>query len=142
MSVNQRFMDLADEVARICGNLLLGLHVLGSSLRGKSQADWKDELPRLKYCIDGRIESALKVGYESLHEKDQALFLHIAAFFNYGHFDLMTAMLAKINLDVRLGLKILAIKHLIHINYDRVVMHRLLQVMAPKVISKQEPWKR
>jgi len=139
------FKDLVDDVASICGDLPLGLHVLGSSLRGKSQADWKDELPRLRNSLDGRIESVLKVGYESLHEKDQALFLHIAVFFNYEHVDHVTAMLAKSNLDVRLGLKILANKYLIHIDHDRestVVMHRLLQVMAEQAISKQEPWKR
>ncbi|VYS49319.1 unnamed protein product [Arabidopsis thaliana] len=139
------FKDLVDDVASICGDLPLGLHVLGSSLRGKSQADWKDELPRLRNSLDGRIESVLKVGYESLHEKDQALFLHIAVFFNYENVDHVTAMLAKSNLDVRLGLKILANKYLIHIDHDRestVVMHRLLQVMAEQVISKQEPWKR
>jgi hypothetical protein len=145
LSPPDRFMNLAAEVAKLCGYLPLALHVLGSSLRGKNYSDWIEELPRLQTCLDGRIESVLKVGYESLHEKDQALFLYIAVFFNYQHADYVTSMLAKTNLNVRLGLKILANRHLIHIGHGAkgiVVMHRLLKVMARQVISKQEPWKR
>ncbi|KAL1225469.1 Disease resistance protein ADR2 [Cardamine amara subsp. amara] len=136
------FTNLADEVIGICGDLPLGLHVLGSSLRGKTQADWKDELPRLKNCLDGRIESVLKVGYESLHEKDQSLFLFIAVFFNYKHVDHVTSMLANNNMDVKRGLKILANRYLIDCKNSIVVMHHLLQVMARQVISRQEPRKR
>ncbi|CAL9238558.1 unnamed protein product, partial [Arabidopsis halleri] len=136
------FMKLTCEVVKICGNLPLGLHVLGSSLRGKSQADWIDELPRLKMCLDGRIESVLKVGYESLHEKDQVIFLLIAIFLNYAHVDHVTSVLAKTNLDVSLGLKNLAKKYLIQRQSSIVVMHHLLQVMATQVISKQERSKR
>ena len=111
-------------------------------MRGKSQADWIDELPRLKICLDGRIESVLKMGYESLHEKDQVLFLLIGVFLNYAHVDHVTSMLAKTNLDVSLGLKNLAKKYLIQRESSIVVMHHLLQVMATQVISKQERSKR
>ncbi|CAN7026592.1 unnamed protein product [Brassica rapa subsp. trilocularis] len=139
------FKKLADEVTRLCGDLPLGLQVLGSSLRGKSHDDWTDELPRLKYSLDGMIEKVLKVGYESLHEKDQALFLYIAFFFNFQPVDYVTTMLAKTKLNVRLGLNILANKSLIQTSRcskKRVVMHHLLQLMARQVISKQEPWER
>ncbi|AEE33402.1 Disease resistance protein (TIR-NBS-LRR class) family [Arabidopsis thaliana] len=142
------FLKLTYEVASICGNLPLGLHVLGTLLWGKSQADWIEELPRLKDCLDGRIESVLKVGYESLYEKDQALFLLIAVYFNYDYVDYVTSMLENTNvLDVRLGLKKLANRCLIQIDIDhnrksRVVMNRLLQVMAREVISKQKISKR
>ncbi|XP_023644343.1 disease resistance protein ADR2 [Capsella rubella] len=139
------FRNLAIGVTRICGNLPLALHVLGSSLRGKNYVDWIEELPRLQTCLDGRIESVLKVGYDSLHERDQALFLFIAVFFNLKHVDYVKSMLSKTKMDVRLGLKILANRHLIHIGHGAksiVVMHRLLRVMAREVISKQEPWKR
>ncbi|AAG26935.1 disease resistance protein [Arabidopsis thaliana] len=137
------FMDLADEVVRICDKLPLALCVLGSSLLRKSQTDWEDELPRLRNCLDG-IESVLKVGFESLNEKDQALFLYITVFFNYECADHVTLMLAKSNLNVRLGLKNLANRYLIHIDHDqkkRVVVHRLLRVMAIQVCTKQKPWK-
>ncbi|XP_010511292.1 PREDICTED: disease resistance protein ADR2-like [Camelina sativa] len=141
-SPSDEFMQLTNEVVKICGNLPLGLHVLGSSLRGKSKADWVDELPRLKNCLDGRIESVLKLGYESLHEKDQVLFLLIAVFLNYAHVDHVITMLAKTDLDVSLGLKILAKRYLIQRKSNIVVMHHLLQVMARQVISKQERSKR
>ncbi|KAL1221162.1 Disease resistance protein ADR2 [Cardamine amara subsp. amara] len=136
------FVELADKVVRICGYLPLGLNVLGSSLWGKSKADWIAELPRLKKCFDGRIESVLKVGYENLHVDDQSLFLFIAIFFNYKHVDSVTSMVAETNLDARLGLKNLANRCLIHYENNKVVMHNLLQVMARQVISKQERKKR
>ncbi|KAL0889472.1 hypothetical protein Bca101_013455 [Brassica carinata] len=139
------FRKLADQVTRLSGDLPLGLQVLGSSLRGKSHDEWIDVLPRLKNSLDGQIEKVLKVGYESLHEKDQALFLHIAFFFNFQSVDYVKTMLDKTKLNVRLGLKILANKSLIQTircSKNRVVMHRLLQQMARQVISKQEPWER
>ncbi|XP_023643315.1 disease resistance protein ADR2-like [Capsella rubella] len=133
---------LTYEVVRICGNLPLGLHVLGSSLRGKSEAEWIDELPSLKNCLDGRIESVLKRGYESLHEKDQVIFLLIAVFLNCAPVDHVISMLAKTNQNVSFRLKILEKRYLIQCESNIVVMHHLLQVMARQVISKQEHCRR
>ncbi|KAL1194201.1 Disease resistance protein ADR2 [Cardamine amara subsp. amara] len=136
------FKDIAAEVVRICGNLPLGLNVLGSSLRRKSHANWIAELGRLRKCLDGRIESILKVSYENLYEDDQYLFLFIAIFFNNEHVRHVTSLLEKINSDVRLGLEKLAYRCLIHYEDSKVVVHNLLQLMARQVISKQENWKR
>lgn len=66
-------------------------------------------MQRLQTVLDLDIENVLRVGYESLDENDQSLFLHIAVFFNYKDGDLVKAISADADhLEVKCGLKILA----------------------------------
>ncbi|CAA7014583.1 unnamed protein product [Microthlaspi erraticum] len=98
---------------------------------------------------DRLIKNVLRVGYDRLLIKDQALFLHITCFFNKNRVDRVTSMLADSNLDVENGLNTLAVKSLVHIDYDymdtqgSLMMHRLLQQMGRQVVLEQsnEPGK-
>ncbi|XP_010435135.1 PREDICTED: disease resistance protein RML1A-like [Camelina sativa] len=104
---------------------------------------WEALLDRLETSIDRNIEGALRVGYDCLHEEEQALFLYVAVFFNYHKDDHVIAMLADSNLDVKNGLKILTNKSLIHTSTSGIiVMHKLLQLVGRQAIHRQEPWKR
>ncbi|KAF3606819.1 hypothetical protein DY000_02045940 [Brassica cretica] len=134
------FEKLVPRVTKLCGNLPLGLSVVGSSLRGKKE----DVIIRLETIIDRDIEDVLRVGYGSLDENEQTLFLHIAVFFNYKDSDLVKTMFADSDVDVKQGLKILVNRSLIEITThgEIIVMHRLLQQVGKKAIHKQEPWKR
>ncbi|CAL9237532.1 unnamed protein product [Arabidopsis halleri] len=138
------FEKLVLRVTKLCGNLPLGLRVLGSYLRGKNEEEWEEVIRRLETILDHQdIEEVLRVGYESLHENEQSLFLHIAVFFNYKDGDLVKAMLADNNLDIKHGLKILENKSLIYIsNHGEIVMHKLLQQFGRQAVHKEEPWKR
>ncbi|XP_010473634.1 PREDICTED: disease resistance protein RML1B-like isoform X2 [Camelina sativa] len=140
------FEELSERVTELCGKLPLGLCVMGSSLRGKKENEWEDVVSRLETILDRDIEDVLSVGYESLDENEQTLFLHIAVFFNYRNGDLVETMFADSDLDVKYGLKILENRSLIEMEifaYGRkIVMHRLLQQLGKKAIHKQEPWKR
>ncbi|CAA7053844.1 unnamed protein product [Microthlaspi erraticum] len=139
------FEGLARRVTELCGNLPLGLRVVGSSLRGKNEDEWEEVIQRLKTIIDHQdIEEVLRVGYESLHEKEQSLFLHIAVFFNYRDGDLVRAMFAgNNNLDIKHGLKILVDRSLVYMSTNgEIVMHKLLQQVATKAAHREEPWKR
>lgn len=134
------FEKVARRITELCCKLPLGLRVVGSSLRGKREDEWTDVMSRLENILDQDIEKALKVGYESLEENEQTLFLYIAIFFNYKDGDLVKAMLAGIDLDVKYGLKILVRKSLIEISARGViVMHRLLQQVGKRAIRRQEP---
>ncbi|KFK33225.1 hypothetical protein AALP_AA6G346600 [Arabis alpina] len=138
-------IELSKRVTELCGNLPLGLSVVGSSLLRKKEDEWETVMRRLETSLDRDIEDVLRVGYDSLHEEDQALFLHIAVFFNYKDRHLVIAMLADCsNLNVRHGLTILENKSLIQISTsDHIVMvHKLLQQVGRRVIQRQEPWKR
>ncbi|KAG7588218.1 Toll/interleukin-1 receptor homology (TIR) domain [Arabidopsis suecica] len=137
------FEKLAIRVTELCSNLPLGLRVVGSSLRGKCEDEWEVIMNRLETSPDRDIERVLRVGYESLHEKDQDLFLHIAIFFNYKDEDYVKAMLGDDSLDVEHGLRNLVNRSLIDISTNGdIVMHKLLQQMSRQAIHRQEPWKR
>ncbi|KAG7611160.1 Toll/interleukin-1 receptor homology (TIR) domain superfamily, partial [Arabidopsis suecica] len=142
-SAPDRILKLAERVTELCGNLPLGLCVIGSSLHGKTEDEWEILIRRLEISLDRNIEAQLRVGYDSLHENEQALFLSIAVFFNYKDRQLVMAMLLDSNLDVEYGLRTLANKSLIHISRnEKIVMHNLLQHVGRQAIQRQEPWKR
>nr|VDD29412.1 unnamed protein product [Brassica oleracea] len=136
------FKKLAIRITELCCKLPLALRVVGSSLRGKRKDEWTDVMVRLENILDQDIEKVLKIGYESLEDNEQTLFLYIAIFFKYKDGDLVKTMLAGIDLDVKNGLKILVKKSLIEISArGEIVMHRLLQV-GKRAIRRLKPWNR
>ncbi|XP_023643498.1 disease resistance protein RML1B-like [Capsella rubella] len=143
-SLHHGFEGRLHKVAKLCGKLPLGLCVIGSSLCGKKEDEWEDVMRRLETILDRDIDDVLRVGYESLDENEQTLFLHIAVFFNNRDYGIVKTMFADSELDVIHGLKILENRSLIEITTDGkgIEMHRLLQQMGKKSIQKQEPWKR
>ncbi|XP_020872252.1 disease resistance protein RML1A isoform X4 [Arabidopsis lyrata subsp. lyrata] len=144
-SVPNGFEEVANKVAELCGNLPLGLCVVGSSLRGQSKQEWELQLSRIDGSLDGKVEDILKVGFDSLSKKNQSLFLHIACFFNNEVVDNVISVLSDSNLDVRNGLETLADKSLVHKStYGRIVMHHLLQQLGRQIVHEQsdEPGKR
>ncbi|KAL1225324.1 Disease resistance protein RML1B [Cardamine amara subsp. amara] len=143
-SLHHGFEQHVQRVTELCGKLPLGLSVVGSSLCGTKEDEWEDAINRLEAILDRDIEDMLRVGFDSLDENEQTLFLHIAVFFNNRDGDLVKSMFADSGLDVKHGLKILEIRSLIEISTDRgtIKMHRLLQQVGKKAIYKQEPWKR
>lgn len=139
------FEELARKVADLCGNLPLGLCVVGSSLRWESKHEWEAQLSRIETTLDRKMEDVLRVGYDRLSKKYQSLFVHIACFFNNETVDYMTSMLDKKKMDVRSGLSTLADKSLVHISSDgRILMHNLLQQLGREIVLEQsdEPGKR
>ncbi|KAG2325158.1 hypothetical protein Bca52824_007886 [Brassica carinata] len=144
-SVPDGFKELANKVAEFCGDLPLGLSVVGSSLRGESKEEWELQLSRIETNLDRKIEDVLKVGYDRLSMKDQSLFLHIACVFNCRRVDYVTTMLADSNLDVGNTLKTLVVKSLVYVTTDGwIVMHYLLRQLGRQVVALQsgEPGKR
>ncbi|KAG5382818.1 hypothetical protein IGI04_034288, partial [Brassica rapa subsp. trilocularis] len=137
------FENLAERATELCSNLPLGLCIIGSNLRGKKEEDWESILHRLENSSIPKIDAVLRVGFDSLHENDQTLFLLIAFFFNYKDDGYVKTMLADSGLDVRLGLKTLVYKSLIHKSSEgTIAMHKLLQQVCRQAIQRQEPWKR
>ncbi|CAN6929590.1 unnamed protein product [Brassica oleracea var. botrytis] len=137
-SLRDGFDELAKKLTNLCGNLPLGLRVVGSSLRGENRNEWEGQVSRLEYSLDRKIENALRVGYDKLMKKEQSLFLHIAFFFNNETIDHLTTMLADSDLDVRNGLKTLSEKSLVHISTNGLItMHCLLQKLGRQVVYEQ-----
>ncbi|XP_019086611.1 PREDICTED: disease resistance protein RML1B-like [Camelina sativa] len=134
-SVPDGFEEVAHKVAKLCGNLPLGLCVVGSSLREESKEDWELQLSRIEASLDGKIENVLKVGYDRLTKNNQSLFLHIACFFNNEDVGYVESMLSDSKLDVGNGLKTLADRSLVRITYGRIKMHHhLLQQLGRQML--------
>lgn len=140
------FMELATEVAEMAGYLPLGLRVYGSYLRGIGKEEWSEALPRLRYCLDGEIESVLKLGYDRLSNDEQNLFLHVSCLFNHGTIEYLTRLFTERFMSIKVGLQILAEKSLIHISEHGIVtMHHLQQHLGREIVRKQsidEPGRR
>jgi hypothetical protein len=140
-SIPDGFEELANKVAELCGNLPLGLCVVGASLRRKSKNEWERLLSRIESSLDKNIDNILRIGYDRLSTEDQSLFLHIACFFNNEKVDYLTALLADRKLDVVNGFNILADRSLVRISTDgHVVMHHyLLQKLGRRIVHEQWP---
>lgn len=80
----------------------------------------------------------LRFRHDSLHEKDQALFLHIEILFNHKEKDNIKPMHGDCKLDVEYGLRNLVNSSLIDIYTDGVIV---IQQIGRQVIHGQEPWK-
>ncbi|XP_023633914.1 disease resistance protein RRS1 isoform X2 [Capsella rubella] len=70
------FVKLAQETTTLSGKYPLGLRFMGSYLRGVSLEYWKNEMPRLRTCLDGEIGSIIKLTYDSLCGEDKELSHH------------------------------------------------------------------
>lgn len=140
-------IELATEITKLAGYLPLALKVLGSSLRGMNKDEQKSALPRLRTSLNEDIRNVLRVSYDGLHEKDKAIFLHIACLLNGENVDYVKQILASSGLDVNFGLEVLTNRSLIHISRCNrtITMHNLLEQLGREVVCEQsidEPGKR
>ncbi|XP_023634405.1 disease resistance protein RPP5 isoform X2 [Capsella rubella] len=125
------FKELTFEVAKLAGNLPLGLSVLGSSLRGRSNKEWMEMLPELQNGLNGNIDKLLRVSYQRLDRKYQDLFLYVACLFSGEKVSYIKGMRSG---SVNIGLRILADKSLIRITPSETVeMHNLVQKLGIEI---------
>ncbi|XP_056848268.1 probable disease resistance protein RPP1 isoform X2 [Raphanus sativus] len=133
------FENLSMEVTNLAGKLPLGLRIMGSYFKGMPKKEWEEELPRLRIRLDGDIESILRLSYDALGDEDQALFLHIACFFNNEWIVKVEEYLAETFVGVKARLRILAEKSLISMESGYIKMHSLLARLGREIVRKQSP---
>lgn len=132
------FIEFSVEVAKLVGNLPLGLNILGSYLRGRIKEDWIHRLHRLRKSLNKQIEEALRVDYEGLgSRKDKAIFRHIACLLNEVEINDIKLLLEDSDLDVITGLHNLLDNSLIHERRKTVQMHCLVQEMGKEMVRIQ-----
>ncbi|XP_024004580.1 protein SUPPRESSOR OF npr1-1, CONSTITUTIVE 1 isoform X2 [Eutrema salsugineum] len=141
------YRELEVEVAKLSGNLPLGLNVFGSSLRGMDKEEWVEMLPRLRNSLDGKIEKTFRVSYDGLDGEDQDLFLSIACLFSGRKVNHIENLLGD---SAKIGLRMLADKSLIRITPsdetvsflsmqpDKTVqMHSLLEKLGKEIVRSE-----
>ncbi|XP_018459188.2 disease resistance protein TAO1 [Raphanus sativus] len=134
------FEGLAREVTYLAGKLPLGLSVMGSYFKGLSKEEWDNDLPRLRTRLNGDIENTLKFSYDVLCDEEQALFLHIACFFNGELMEKVEEHLAEKFFAVKSHLRVLAEKSLLSVNSKGYIwMHNLLARLGMEIVRKQSP---
>lgn len=147
-SPQEGFMELAVGFTEVTNHLPLGLCVLGSSLRGKIEIEWADELRRLKASLHDDIDKILRIGYDSLGDgnKCKTIFLHIACLFNGEGEDRVIQLLENSIIDIKYGLGVLVERALVCIDSGKhIMMHHLLRQMGRRIAREKnadEPGKR
>ncbi|XP_056854217.1 probable disease resistance protein RPP1 [Raphanus sativus] len=136
------------KVRCLAGDLPLGLRVMGSYFQGISPGqDWIEALSRLNTNLDQNeeIASVLKLTYDTLHDEEKSLFLHIACFFAKESVDIVESCLATCFYNVTQGLHILVKKYQIHLYNGYIEMAELLVQLGRKIMREEhvsEPGKR
>ncbi|KAK9987256.1 hypothetical protein SO802_032207 [Lithocarpus litseifolius] len=132
------YLELTNHFLNYANCLPLALEVLGSFLIGKSIAEWKSALERLKEFPENTILQVLKISFDGLHVTEKEIFLHIACFFNHGKKDFVVEVLGILDLYPDIGLKILIDKSLLKIMDNGIVwMHDLLEEMGRNIVRHE-----
>ncbi|XP_050257407.1 TMV resistance protein N-like isoform X28 [Quercus robur] len=140
------YLELSKHFLNYARGLPLALEVLGSFLNGKSIAEWKSALERLKDFPERIILQALKISFDGLRDAEKEIFLHIACFLNHKEKDHVLEVLDSLGLHPVIGLKELIDKSLLKITYMHIVwMHDLLEEMGKDIVRNEclnDPGKR
>ncbi|KAJ7962589.1 Disease resistance protein (TIR-NBS-LRR class) [Quillaja saponaria] len=140
----EEFTELSKRMVFYCGGISLALSVLGSFLYGKSKEEWESSLKKLDETSPKKIQDVLKLSYYGLDDKEQAVFLDIACFFNKHEF--MTNLIGLLGDSAIISIRSLTDLCYISIWHDgqMVEMHDLIKEMGREIVCQEsiEPGKR
>ena len=138
--VLEDYRELSFHFLNYASGLPLVLEVLGSFLFGKSTAEWKIVLERLKEFPEEAILRVLEISFNRLQKSQKEIFLHIACIFNHQDKDEVVEMLDILGLYHGIGLKELIDNSLLKImDNDIVWMHDILEEMGRKIVFQECP---
>ncbi|XP_042488996.1 TMV resistance protein N-like isoform X2 [Macadamia integrifolia] len=136
------YEQLSNEIVHYSGGLPLALKVLGSHLSKKIQAEWENELKKLRKIPNDKILEKLEISYNALDDFDRTIFLHISCFF-IGHFkNFVIPILDACGVNGEAVIKLLIEKSLVTVDeYNRLCMHDLIRDMGREIVRKESPGK-
>ncbi|KAL5577263.1 hypothetical protein UlMin_018962 [Ulmus minor] len=143
-----KFTELSVRAVKYAEGIPLVLEVLmGSLLSYNSRGKWKSVLDDLKDSPNEKIHDVLKISYDGLNRKQQAVFLDIACFFKGDKRSYVERILKGCDSFVGMRIDNLVDKSLVTIDRDSNLlwMHDLVQEMCWEIIFQQsieEPGKR
>ncbi|KAI9114497.1 hypothetical protein K1719_014195 [Acacia pycnantha] len=134
------YLELSKSVIEYAGGLPLALEVLGSYLLGRSRAEWRDVLDRLKQFPDKDIVGVLQISYDGLNEEEKTIFLDIACCFKGWPRKGVTQILKSCDLHPTIGMKVLIEKALLVETKDgRLEMHDLIEELGRHIVHQESP---
>ncbi|MCI04840.1 TIR-NBS-LRR RCT1 resistance protein, partial [Trifolium medium] len=126
------------DVVEYCGGLPLALEVIGSFLFGRSVAEYKSVLEKLKIIPNDMIMRKLRTNFNDLDDYgEKPIFLSVATLFiGMDKDDVIHTLNDSRFLDI--GITFLEEKSLVTIDSkNRIVMHTLLQALGREIIRQQ-----
>ncbi|KAM7470190.1 hypothetical protein LguiA_008373 [Lonicera macranthoides] len=135
----ESYTEHTERVVQICKGLPLALKVIGSSLSGKSEGEWVNQLGKLEAIPHNQILKKLKISYDTLQDDhDRRLFLHVACFFNGTNKDYAIILLEKCDLHAKIGIQNLIDRCLLERDGHKVLrMHRLIRDMGREIVRQE-----
>ncbi|KAL4597886.1 hypothetical protein ACB092_11G020400 [Castanea dentata] len=136
------YSELTNQVICYAKGIPLALSIIGASLRGRSEMEWKSALDKYKRIPEKDIQNVLQVSYQGLNDSEKNIFLDLACFFK-GHFkDYVVDILNCCNLYPVIGIQNLIDKCLINVDrFNKLWMHDLLQQMGREIVRQESPQK-
>ncbi|XP_027368534.1 TMV resistance protein N-like [Abrus precatorius] len=132
-------LQLSKVAVQQAGGLPLALEMLGSSLCGRNESQWKEFLDMKEYSKKDVVMKNLKISYDGLPPSYQNLFLDMACFFKGWVKEHVRQILTICGRNPSVGIEVLIDKSLLTYDGLRLEMHDLLQEMGRKiVVEKQE----
>lgn len=135
----QRYEEMPGKVVSYAAGLPLTLKVLGSSLCGKNEHEWKDAIKRLKkFPLPKEIQERLELSYESLEDDYKNMFLDIACILKGLHRGDAIRILECCGFNPIIGLKFLEQRSLITISkYGELGMHDQIEEMGKNIVRRK-----
>ncbi|XP_039155969.1 disease resistance protein RPV1-like [Eucalyptus grandis] len=131
------FHRLSSDIVSHMGGLPLAIEVVGSLLKGKDKAFWK-ETSRLREIPEKEILEKLRISYDNLDEYQQQIFLDIACFFSHEKKTDAIYMWADCQLYPQRGIDVLTNQCLIKIGHNDVIwMHDQLIDMGRQIVREE-----
>ncbi|XP_048141363.1 TMV resistance protein N-like isoform X2 [Rhodamnia argentea] len=137
--------NLVDRVLHYARGLPLALEVLGSSLCGRGENEWKSTLQKLAKSPNKKINDVLKVSYDGLEDYAKEIFLDIACFFKGRRPEYIKKILDSCDFDTTIGISNLIERSLIREEKGTLQMHDLIQSMGMDIVKEEcrdDPGKR
>ncbi|KAK4278772.1 hypothetical protein QN277_016572 [Acacia crassicarpa] len=137
----EKYLDYSKSVVKCVGGLPLALQALGSYLRGRRKAVWRDALDKLKQINPYKdILQVLKLSYDGLDEKEQTIFLDIVFLYKDWDKNEVTKILRACDLNPILGIEVLIEKTLlVETKEGRLDMHELYEDLGWFIIEQKSP---
>ncbi|KAM5569698.1 hypothetical protein ABKV19_016951 [Rosa sericea] len=137
---NEDYTELLRRVVSYCGGLPLALEVLGSFLSKRSIGEWKSTLKKLKKLPHVKIQSKLRISFDSLDEFQRNIFLHICCFFIGMDKNYVIQILEGCGLFAEIEFSVLLQRCLVTVNEkNKLMMHDLLRDMGREVVREESP---